>query len=335
MSWELWPAASTVADVAVGMEAGSQQQDRDICPPGNVLTTCLFVTSLGQACPPRRWGRPPMWAICHLADPLNETGGKKGAGKRKKHSIYVLTVLWLASSPSPGLTHGITLQNCSELSCTTGLERGNLSKGQQGNTSRQSVRLSYFSSSSSVFIYRSSLKSSTWGCLGGLAAQLWKGLHLSPSVGVAEAQVHCTAAGKGVLSSNCGNLHGNLHCNPLSPCHPEEALPKVERKQLKCLQPAWHPVPLARQRGGDRGCGFYCGGWRSFIPRWRGWVKSSSGCIARKPTIGNYLWLARNFSSSNKNNFFRWYNGSSLFKLDLYLSSLVEKRKFSITSVMN
>lgn len=65
----------------------------------------------------------------------------------------------------------------------------------------------------------------------------------------------------------CGNLHGNLHCNPLSPCHSKEALPKVEGKQLKCLQPAWHtvtsPLFLPDRRGGDRRCGFYCGGWHS------------------------------------------------------------------------
>ena len=34
------------------------------------------------------------------------------------------------------------------------------------------------------------------------------------------------SAGKGLLSSNCDNLHGNLHCNPLSPCHPQKSSPK-------------------------------------------------------------------------------------------------------------
>lgn len=89
-----------------------------------------------------------------------------------------------------------------------------------------------------------------------------------------------------------GNLHGNLHGNPLSPCHPQEALPKVEGKQLRCLQPTVvSPLPLPDRRGGDGGCGLQCGHWPSLtLLGGKTGIKTKSYiCVVRKPTIGNYL----------------------------------------------
>lgn len=61
-------------------------------------------------------------------------------------------------------------------------------KGQQGNTSQHSLFSCHILAAAQVYL-RELAEVKHMGCLGGSAAQLWKGLHLSPSMGVAEAQV--------------------------------------------------------------------------------------------------------------------------------------------------
>lgn len=157
-------------------------------------------------------------------------------------------------------THSITLPNCSELSYKTGVKRGNLLKGQQRTTLRHALLgLSYFSSCSSVFI--GARWSQAYRAVQ-VVQQLSSGRYCMSPLLWESQKLKFTEPGwqRCLQFKHCGNLHGNLQCNPLSPCHPEEALPKVKGKQLKCLQPARHtvisPLLLPDRRGGDRGCGF-------------------------------------------------------------------------------
>ena len=155
-----------------------------------------------------------------------------------------------------------TIQGCPT---RTGLCRGNPLKGQQGNALRYTPFGRHILAATRVYL-QALPRVKYMGLLGGSGSQLWKVPHISPSMGVTEASLICSRQ-RCLKFKRWGNLHGNLHCNPLSPCHPEKALPKVEGKQLECVQPAWHtvisPLFLPDRRGGDRGYGFYCGGWHS------------------------------------------------------------------------
>lgn len=147
----------------------------------------------------------------------------------------------------------------------TGLWRGNPLIGQQGNTLRYIPFGCHILAATQVYLQELPGIKHMW-LLGGSASQLWKVLHISPSMGVTEASLICSRQ-RCLKFKRWSNLHGNLHCNPLSPCHPEKALPKVEGKQLECIQPACHtvisPLFLPDRKGGDRRYGFYCGGWHS------------------------------------------------------------------------
>lgn len=202
-------------------------------------------------------------------------------------------MLWLVIFPSP---RPLTLQNYAQLSYNDWpWKRKPTQRSAEKHLKTLSIRLSYFSSHSSEVKHMGLFRWFSSSALRGTACLLFRGSCRSSS-SLSCGRQRC------LKFKHCGNLHGNLYCNSLSPCHPEEALPKVEGKQLKCLQPTWHTVISPHlspdRRGGDRACGFYCGGLAFFdILQWRGWkkegVKSSFGCIARKPNIGNYLWFAR------------------------------------------
>lgn len=193
-------------------------------------------------------------------------------------------------------SHYKTIQGCPT---RTGLWRGNPLKCQQGNALRYTPFGCHILAATQVYLHElPGVKH--MGLLGDSASQLWKVLHISPSMGVTEASLICGRQ-RCLKFKRWGNLHGNLHCNPLSPCHPEKALPKVEGKQLECVQPAWHtdftPPPTRQNRRGQRVWVLLW--WLAFfdIVQWRSWKKdrinSPFGYIVRKPTIRHHLWLAK------------------------------------------
>lgn len=142
-----------------------------------------------------------------------------------------------------------------------GLERGNPLKVQQRNTLRHYLFACHILAATQV-------KSSIWGCLGGSAAQLWEVLHVSSSVGVAGAQVHWAAAGKGVLSSNTVAICMVIYTVTLCPLVTLKKLSQKSRESssnvYSLLDTLWfHPTSCQTDGAGTEHVGFIVAGWRS------------------------------------------------------------------------
>lgn len=168
---------------------------------------------------------------------MNETEGEKEGNRKKKENTtsmcqqccgcqcLCLQELFIAS-------HYKTVQS---YPTTTGLKRGNLLKGQQGNTLRCGLFGCHILAATQVYSQELT-KVKQMGLFGWFSSSALEGTaHLSFRGSCRSSSSLSNGWQRCLKFKHCGNLHGNLHCNLLSPCHPKEALPRVEGKQLKCL----------------------------------------------------------------------------------------------------
>lgn len=183
-----------------------------------------------------------------------------------------------------------------------GLERGNQLKGQQRNTLRRSIRLSYFSSHSSVSTGAREVKHT--GLFRWFNSSDLRGTACLPFHGSCRSSSSLSCgkqASKGVLSSNTVAICMVIYTVTLCPLVTLKKLSQKSKESssnvYSLLDTLWFH-PTSRQTEG-RGQSVWVLLWLAFfdILQWRGWkkegVKSSFGCIVRKPNIGNYLWFAR------------------------------------------
>lgn len=246
MSWELrtshrllgmWPTTFVIANVAMGTEARSQQKKSETFAHKEMSQSH---GSLSQA-----WDRhasvgdekdlPHKRSVLSLSQWMRQKERRRGTGKRKKtQHLCVNNAGWQCLCLQDLLiaSHYKTVQR---YPTTTGLRRGNLLKSQQGNTLRHGLFSCHILAA--IEVYSQELtKVKHMGLFGWFSSSALEGTaHLSFRGSCRSSSSLSNGWQRCLKFKHCGNLHGNLHCNLLSPCHPKEALPRVEGKQLKCL----------------------------------------------------------------------------------------------------